>query len=248
MERTPEKNLDRRTERDTEMLRGQRMDTRKRAVEPEADPARRTERNKPEPQAEAKKGLLAKKGGLIAGAIAALIGGFLLFGGPSNDDLTREQIQERTQQFEQAVAAGRMVFPVYDLSDKAQVTAATDAIKAMAIAPEEQKAMVARVQTEAAKAPAQRTTEFFVLQLEDNCVVDGDIVAVQSNGFPSTTVTLAKNAKTIVIPKTPGQPLTVTVVGVHDGGGGITVGASTSTGPIALPVLRPGETVPLTVR
>ena len=201
-----------------------------------------------------------KKTATILAAIAAVaIGGFFLFGAPDSDNLSAKDKQIRADHFYSEVAAGHLAFPAYDLNDPRQVDAAKATIAAMPADPkaspaqvkvfEEQKAkLVAQVQTEAAKPAGQRNTEFVVLRLYDNCAIDDDTVIVQAPGFPATTIHLTKDYKTVVIPKPAGAPVTVTVTGIHDGGGGETVGIDTASGPLAMPVFEEGQTIPLTIR
>ena len=185
---------------------------------------------------------------LAAVAVAALtFGGFALFGGSNSDDLSQEQIQARQQNFTQAVLAGRATLPTFNLSDPSQVAAAKSAIVAMDVGQDVKQAMVAQVEQQAQTAPQDRTVEYVVFQAYDNCVVDGDTIRFRAPGLPDTTLVLDHNYKTVVIPKPVGQPMTVKIIGVHDGGGGITAGINTVNGPLAIPVLTEGDTIPLTI-
>jgi hypothetical protein len=73
----------------------------------------------------------------------------------------------------------------------------------------------------------------------DNVDEDGDVVRLDSGGV-TVTVTLRNASDTFVFPYDPGSTLSIT--GVRDGGGGITVAVGLAAGPIPLPPLRVGET------
>lgn len=69
---------------------------------------------------------------------------------------------------------------------------------------------------------------------------DGDVVAVSSAGFIQN-ITIVNAPTPIVIPYD--GPSAVTVTGLHDGGGGITVAVASGGGPMQLRPLLVGESV-----
>lgn len=71
--------------------------------------------------------------------------------------------------------------------------------------------------------------KFFHLHLMDSCDEDGDVVQISINGQVYTTIGLTHAGATVSLPLTSGLT-TLTVTGVRDGGGGITIRFSTSTG------------------
>lgn len=82
------------------------------------------------------------------------------------------------------------------------------------------------------------------ITLWDFASADGDVVHLSSAGYESD-VTLQKQHIRIAVPLDSSK--TVKVTGVHDGGGGITLGVQKGASPFMLPVLRPGQTLTLPV-
>jgi hypothetical protein len=76
--------------------------------------------------------------------------------------------------------------------------------------------------------------------LWDNVEEDGDIVDLTAAGF-SQRLMLRKTPVTFHLPVIPGAP--VRIVGVKDGGGGITLGVRTLLGTVPLPPLVPGQVI-----
>jgi len=97
----------------------------------------------------------------------------------------------------------------------------------------------AAVDTKAAPAAAPRQgLPLAWITLWDTEAEDGDVVRVDSGGY-SRTVTLSHAPVAFAIP----VPLDgmVQLTGVHDGGGGITVGASSGQRVLALPLMSTGQ-------
>ena len=82
--------------------------------------------------------------------------------------------------------------------------------------------------------------ELFEIQLFDCCDEDGDVVEILVNDAPFATVPILHEGVTLAIPLASGTN-TVTVRGVHDGGGGITVSFKTSRGNYFCQSMRVGE-------
>lgn len=110
------------------------------------------------------------------------------------------------------------------------------AIQAMALPPAEQKSLEQDLD--------RGLTRLVQITLWDDRVEDGDVVELISTGF-SRVVALTKAKQTITIPITTGVALQLR--GVRDGGGGITVAADTASGPLAIPVMTPGQVVAVAV-
>jgi len=77
------------------------------------------------------------------------------------------------------------------------------------------------------------------ITLWDNYAEDGDVVEVSANGL-TRTVPILHAPVTIVVPYSV-TAAEITITGVRDGGGGITVAAKTSGGNAPLPPLSVGE-------
>lgn len=78
------------------------------------------------------------------------------------------------------------------------------------------------------------------LELNDFANEDGDVVSISSAGY-QIQVGIVHATNRIAIPVD--HTGTVVVTGVHDGGGGITLGFRTGSGLYSLPVLSVGETL-----
>lgn len=85
-------------------------------------------------------------------------------------------------------------------------------------------------------------TRLVWVEVWDFASEDGDVVHLASAGF-SIDCNLLNAHQRIAIPVDATHRLTVT--GAVDGGGGITLGIHTNTGPVLLPVLAPGQTLQL---
>ena len=85
------------------------------------------------------------------------------------------------------------------------------------------------------------------VNLWDSVDVDGDIAEVLVDNKPFRRVGLTKAEQTVTIPLPAGQPAQISIRGVADGGGGITLGCRTSGGTHFLEVMRPGESIILPI-
>ena len=142
--------------------------------------------------------------------------------------LTAAAQAARQEAFHRAPAAVLVAIQPHELRD---------AIIAMKLKPEEQRAMESAV--------AAGRVDLVWLTLWDDQAEDGDIVSVESESFMQS-VRLANAPTRVAVPRPKGG--TVTVRGVHDGGGGITVAAATDQAPVQVPVLAVGQTILLPVR
>lgn len=79
----------------------------------------------------------------------------------------------------------------------------------------------------------------------DDVDPDGDVVNIHSAGY-TETVTLQKTPQTLYFPVKDGIPVTIT--GMRDGGGGITLGFTGSGQPVSLPVLAEGQSLDIFLR
>lgn len=82
---------------------------------------------------------------------------------------------------------------------------------------------------------------FYHIYLYDSCAQDGDIVAVRINGQLFAQIAITHAGATISVPLSSKTPNTIDLVGVYDGGFGITVACQTSQGEFFSRVLRVGE-------
>lgn len=170
----------------------------------------------------------------MAGAVAICAALAFAFFSPlkqavSSDDLTAAQKQQQTAAFEQAVAAGATIFTpvnIFDPDERAKAKAA------LGLADQEAERVM----------QAAEGGQYLLgwVTVWDNLAEDGDVVDVSSNGM-THRVPIRHKPTTIVVPYSAGTA-ELTLRGVHDGGGGITVSAKTEAGPLPLPPLAVGET------
>ena len=83
-------------------------------------------------------------------------------------------------------------------------------------------------------------TKFFQLQMRDCCHEDGDVVSLAVNGTPYATIPLTHAGAVVTLPLSSGVSL-VTLTGVKDGGGGITIQFSSSQGDYFARAMKEGE-------
>jgi hypothetical protein len=96
------------------------------------------------------------------------------------------------------------------------------------------------------KEVLDKQPEFVRLTLYDACDEDGDVVEVLVNGISFAVVPLTHKGAELCIPVPQGGGR-ITLRGVRDGVGGITVGGRTSRGDIFWAAMRVGEEMPLDV-
>ena len=84
-------------------------------------------------------------------------------------------------------------------------------------------------------------TKFFHIYLYDCCDEDGDVVEVILNGEVFAVVPITHAGATLSVP-VGGSGTSVSLRGVRDGGGGITVACRTSQGDFFTKSMTPGET------
>ncbi|MBI3374540.1 MAG: hypothetical protein HY017_22675 [Betaproteobacteria bacterium] len=94
------------------------------------------------------------------------------------------------------------------------------------------------------KASTKPAIRLAWITLWDTDAEDGDTVRIDSSGF-SSVVTLANTPVTFAVP-VPDQGV-INVTGVHDGGGGITIGAMSGARRVALPVMSLGQVLGIPV-
>lgn len=87
-------------------------------------------------------------------------------------------------------------------------------------------------------------TKLAWVTLWDDLEEDGDVVELSGAGF-TRSVTITHLPQRFAVPVNAGRPLTLT--GIRDGGGGITVAADADGQPLLLPVMNPGEAVTISL-
>ena len=173
----------------------------------------------------------SKKTGKLGAVIFATLlaiggGGWLMSQGlsPTTDNLTTKEISKRQEAFDKAVKAQITLKEV-------QPAELFKAYSAMKLQPGAIKQLEADIQ--------HGKTKLAWITVWDDRYEDGDIINIQAGGF-SSQVSLLNAKQTTAIPINQGD---VTITGVADGGGGITLGFLTSKGTLSLPVIAPGQTI-----
>ncbi|KPA13557.1 hypothetical protein MHK_006222 [Candidatus Magnetomorum sp. HK-1] len=85
--------------------------------------------------------------------------------------------------------------------------------------------------------------KIYAVTLFDNCAEDGDVVRVKVNGIDLGEVPLTHAGATVSVPLSSSGNDVMSVIGVKDGQGGITVTFRTSQGEYYSKVMQPGETI-----
>jgi len=96
-----------------------------------------------------------------------------------------------------------------------------------------------------AAAPQKQLLVWFTLW--DTHAQDGDVVQIRSGGY-QREVTLMNKPTRFAVPVPSSGVLNI--IGIRDGGGGITVGAMSGESPVALPLMSEGQVlgIPVAVR
>ena len=161
-------------------------------------------------------------------------------------------------------------------SDKAQITAAyskvtavqltavpqaevKQALDSMKLTPDARRALQAALDAAPAasvanpaaapganpsSSPQQGVTRLAYVTVWDSQTEDGDQVTLSSAGY-ELPVRLAKVPQTFAVPVD--ASATIRVIGLYDGGGGITLGIQSGSGAVMLPIMVPGQVLALPV-
>jgi len=171
--------------------------------------------------------------------------------GPDTDHVSPTQAESRAMQYAAALPLG--LSPVA-ADDRPQ------ALASMALTADAARALATELDRRAtgdgplpavlpspvpAAAPAPTPWPLVWVTLWDTDAEDGDVVRVDSGGY-SRTVTLRHAPLTFALPAPADGRLRLT--GVYDGGGGITVGASSGPQVLPLPLMSAGQTLTIPVR
>ncbi len=183
--------------------------------------------------------------GWVALLLAVTLGlgaaGNAMFGSPSPDRLSPGQTTQLRQDFDQRPAR-RLRLQAVPEAEQAK------AMDSMQLSPTERAMLEAQLKPTAAPGgqaqPGAQPLHLAWVTVWDHVAQDGDVVAIISGGFRREVV-ITHAQQTIAIPvDTEGS---VHVLGVHDGGGGITVGLAGPSGQVLLPVMSVGEPLTLPV-
>ena len=117
-------------------------------------------------------------------------------------------------------------------------------LQAMQLDAPQQQALRARIAPAPAAAaePARQPLSLVELTLWDTHAADGDVVVVAAGGYSRQTV-LSKEPQTLFVPARDGEPISIT--GLRDGGGGITLGVRGAQHTLLMPIMSEGQTLVL---
>jgi len=93
---------------------------------------------------------------------------------------------------------------------------------------------------------ARGEIKIYSITVLDNCAEDGDIVRIKVNRKDLGEVLLTNAGSTISVPLSSSGNDTISIIGVEDGAGGITVTFRTSQGDYYSKVMKPGEVFNMT--
>ena len=188
-------------------------------------------------------------------AVERITGSTGLFFDDVHDQISEQQLRDRQQAY--AVALPIQLAPVSP-EDMSQ------AVASMSLSQAQEKTLVAQMQAKdeasgfASSSPAanrrgpmpipvpasEQALRLAWITLWDTDTNDADTVLVTSDGY-SRTVVLTNQPVRFAVP----IPITGTVklTGVHDGGGGITVGVTSGSTPVPLPLMSEGQVIGIPV-
>lgn len=189
---------------------------------------------------------------LLFGALTLGIGAGAtwLFAPESQDRLTPTEIEQRAAAFAKAPPLVLKAIPASELDRRlgemqlapvAQVELKQTLRASTAAAPD--AAPAAKTTPQAAARPDPASMRLVELTLWDSHAPDGDVVRIVSAGY-SRDVMLQKQPVVVAVPV---QGSSIQIVGVRDGGGGITLGVQGSSTPMMMPIMSEGQTISLPV-
>ena len=165
----------------------------------------------------------------LAVALGATLSGAL---NPSaSDTVTEDQKQTLQRNFDIYTATSKFPLALVAPHERKR------ALDTMNLAPEEQ--------AQVASALEDGTIQLAWVTLLDNMAQDGDVVGFRSSVWPQVNVVAKHQPQTFAIVYPPDG--IVEAVGIHDGGGGITVDIITNGSQLSYPWMAVGQTVRLPV-
>lgn len=149
------------------------------------------------------------------------------------DNLTQQEMDARAQQF---AAVPRYALRRLDANEARSV------IQGLSLPDDQKAALTANVAPDNPTAWDKGGQQMLELVLWDDVAEDGDVVQVSSLGY-TQTINIMHAPQTVYFPAQYDVPVTIT--GIHDGGGGITLGFTGSGQPVSLPVMTEGQVISL---
>ena len=157
------------------------------------------------------------------------IGAYYFSQTANNDNLSDDKISQRQKDFDTAIKTKVTL-------EEVKKTELFKAFAIMNLQPSAVKILQADIQ--------HGKTKLAWITVWDDLAEDGDIINIQAGGF-NAQISLMNNPQKIAVPINQGE---IKIVGVADGGGGITLGFKTTTGAISLPLIAVGQTITIPTR
>lgn len=170
--------------------------------------------------------------------IAFAAGLTLLHPLPSGDNVSPREVEQRQNEFRKS--------PGLTL-DELSAPQATSAIARLPLEANQKAALAKAVDrpAPAAEAAQQVSLRLAQITLWDTHQQDGDVVAISSGAF-RIELPLTKAPQTVPVPVESTAQLQI--VGVRDGGGGITMGIRSGNSAMLMPILSEGQELVLPLR
>ena len=150
---------------------------------------------------------------------------------PATDDLTPAQDQARIDAFQAAIP---LPLPLVNLADPAERQAA---LRSLGLAPAETRTLEHNLQT--------ATERLVWITVFDDCREDGDVVEIRSLRY-RREIPMVHAPTKIAVPVSAAEQA-ISLTGVYDGGGGITVAIRLNGQLVPVPRLQPGQTLSIPI-
>ena len=160
----------------------------------------------------------------VAAAVAATVF-------PATDDLTPAQDQARIDAFQASIP---LLLPLVNLADPAE---REEALRSLGLAPAETRTLEHNLQA--------ATERLVWITVFDDCREDGDIVAIRTLRY-YREIPIVHAPTQIAVPVSAAEQA-ISLTGVYDGGGGITVAIRLNGQMVPVPRLRPGQTLSIPI-
>ena len=172
---------------------------------------------------------IATRAKAVAAAVVAVAVAATVF--PATDDLTPAQDQARIDAYQAAVP---LPLALVNLADPAE---REEALRSLGLT---------QAETRTLEQNLHAATERLVwLDVFDDCREDGDIVEIRSLRYRREVPIVHAPAR-IAVPVSAAEQA-ISLTGVYDGGGGITVAVRVEGRAVPLPRLRPGQTLSIPI-
>ena len=172
---------------------------------------------------------IATRAKAVAVAVVAVAVAATVF--PATDDLTPAQDQARIDAYQAAIP---LPLPLVNLADPAE---RQTALRSLGLAPAETRTLEHNLQT--------ATERLVWITVFDDCREDGDIVEIRSLRY-RRDIPMVHAPTSIAVPVSAAEQA-ISLTGVYDGGGGITVAIRLNGQMVPVPRLRPGQTLSIPI-